>query len=446
MEHSAHGTANAPPAPGHRPVTRLYAWSVFALTFGLMLSDYLSRQVITPIFPFLKAEWTLSDTQLGALVSVVALIVGVCSLPIALLADRWGRVKSITAMAGLWGIATIACGLATGYTQMLVARALVGLGEAGYGSAGGAILMHVFPPERRSAIMGAFLAASLFGSVLGVVAGGVISAQYGWRAAFIGVGAGGLLLVVLYPLIVRDYQTVALLKKDAQAGSSARRMRIGEIIRELFVPRSALFTYLGSGFAMFIIGVINAWIPSYLTRYYGLAPDKAALQAGIVVLVAGVGMIVCGWGVDRLSRLHPRNKLRVPAAYAVVTFALLATAFALPPGNLQLWLILAGVFVAGGHSGAAGAVISDVTHPGLRATAFAVVVLGNNLLGFAPGPVLIGALSDALGLKTAMTIAPAVCLLAATFFLLGARHYERERGRFEEPADLDAHAPAPVRH
>ena len=68
-----------------------------------MLSDYLSRQVITPIFPFLKQEWTLTDTQLGALVSVVALIVGVASVPVALIADRWGRVKSITAMAGLWG-------------------------------------------------------------------------------------------------------------------------------------------------------------------------------------------------------------------------------------------------------------------------------------------------------------------------------------------------------
>ena len=442
MELNAHGTAAATPGEGHRPVTRVYAWSVFALTFGLMLSDYLSRQVITPIFPLLKAEWTLSDTQLGALVSVVALIVGVGSLPIALLADRWGRVKSITAMAGLWGFATIGCGLATGYSQMLVARALVGLGEAGYGSAGGAILMHVFPPERRSMIMGAFLAAALFGSVLGVVAGGGIAAPYGWRAAFIGVGAVGLLLVVLYPLVVRDYKTVALMKQDAQAGSSPRRLSVREIVRELFVSRAAVFTYLGSGFAMFIIGVVNAWIPSYLTRYYGLAPDKAALQAGIVVLVAGVGMIACGWGVDRLSRLHPRNKLRVPAVYAVAAFALLTTAFVLPPGDLQYALILAGVFVAGGHCGAAGAVISEVTHPGLRATALAVLVLGNNLLGFAPGPVLVGVVSDAIGLKAAMTLAPVVCLLAATFFLLGARHYERERGRFDEPADDTAPMPA----
>ncbi len=439
MAFAFEGDAVAPePAGGH---TRLYAWAVFALTFGLMLSDYLSRQVITPLFPLLKHEWSLTDTQLGALVSVVALIVGVASIPVALLADRWGRVKSITAMAGLWGLATIGCGLSGGYGQMFVARAMVGLGEAGYSSAGAAILMHVFPPRRRSMIIGAFQAAALFGSVLGVVVGGVVATHFGWRHAFIGVGMAGLLLVVAYPLVVRDYKTVALVKKDDTAGSVERRMRVGEIVRELFVPRTAVFTYLGSGFQMFILGVINAWIPSYMSRYYGLSPDRAAMQAAVVVLVAGVGMIICGGIVDRLGVRDIRNRLRAPASFALITCVLLVTAFALPPGSLQYALILGGVFVAGGHLGAAAAVIADVTHPGLRATAIATIVLGNNILGLAPGPLAVGALSDAHGLKFAMGVAPLVCLLSATCFMLGSRHYVRDSGRFEEPEDA---APAPA--
>jgi MFS family permease len=412
--------------------TRLYASAVFALTFGWMLSDYVSRQVITPIFPFLKQEWSLTDVQLGALVSVVALIVGVGSIPIALLADRWGRVKSITAMAGLWGLATIGCGLAQNYGQMMAARAAVGLGEAGYGSAGSAILFHVFPKRQHAMVGGAFLAAALFGSVGGVIVGGVVSAHFGWRHAFIGVGAAGLLLVLLYPLVVRDYATVALVRRDA---AGERAMRVPEIVRELFATRTAIFTYLGSGFQMFIIGVINAWMPSYMSRYYGLAPEQAALQAALVVLVAGVGMIACGWVVDRLGTRDIRNKLRVPAAFAAVACVLLVLAFALPAGALQYGLIVAGMFVAGAHTGAAGAVISDVTHPGLRATALATVVLGNNLLGLAPGPVVVGSLSDAYGLKFALTVAPLVCLAATACFVMGARHYQRDAGRFEEPAD-----------
>jgi MFS family permease len=321
---------------------------------------------------------------------------------------------------------------------MMAARAMVGLGEAGYGSAGSAILFHVFPKRRHAMIGGAFLAAALFGSVGGVVAGGLLSTHFSWRHAFFVVGAAGLLLVVLYPLVVRDYKTVPLVAKDA---SGERRMRVGEIVRALFETRTALFTYLGSGFQMFILGVVNAWMPSYMSRYYGLAPDRAALQAGIVVLVAGIGMIACGWLVDRLGQRDLSNKLRVPAAFALTACALLVLAFALPPGPAQYALILCGVFVAGGHSGAAGAVISDVTHPGLRATALATVVLGNNLLGFAPGPVVVGQLSDVFGLKAALTVAPLVCLVAAAFFLLAARHYRADGGRFSEPAESVAAHP-----
>lgn len=166
------------------PVSRRYAWLVFVLTFGLMLSDYMSRQVINAVFPSLKAEWALSDTQLGLLVSVVALTVGIMTFPISLLADRWGRVKSATIMAIVWGLATIACGLSGNFLALFLARAMVGLGEAGYGSAGGAILLSVFPRRLHATVVGAFLSAALFGSVLGVVLGGTLAQHYGWRMAF----------------------------------------------------------------------------------------------------------------------------------------------------------------------------------------------------------------------------------------------------------------------
>ena len=94
------------------------------------MSDYISRQVLLAVFPFLKSAWGLSDTQLGSLVSIVALMVGVLSIPISFAADRWGRVKSIAAMACVWSLATIACGLAANYGQMFVARTVVGIGEA----------------------------------------------------------------------------------------------------------------------------------------------------------------------------------------------------------------------------------------------------------------------------------------------------------------------------
>src|SRR6476620_5632841 len=167
-----------------RPAPRRYAWLVFAIVFALMVVDYVDRQVVVSMFPHLKAQWDLSDGRLGGLVSIVSIMVALATVPLSLLADRWSRVKSIFLMALVWSLATIGCAYAGSYAQLLGARSIVGLGEAAYGSAGVALLATLFPTRMRSMVLGAFLAAGLVGSVLGVVLGGFIAEHWGWRAGF----------------------------------------------------------------------------------------------------------------------------------------------------------------------------------------------------------------------------------------------------------------------
>ena len=189
--------------PGAR-IPRRYAWVVFALSFGLLLSDYMSRQVLNAVFPLLKQEWVLSDAQLGLLSGIVALMVGLLTFPLSLLADRFGRVKSLAVMATVWSLATLGCGLAQDYPQMLVARFLVGVGEAAYGSVGIAVVLSVFPKHMRATLTGAFMAGGMFGSVLGMALGGAVAAHLGWRWAFAAMALFGLVLALLYPIIVRE--------------------------------------------------------------------------------------------------------------------------------------------------------------------------------------------------------------------------------------------------
>src|SRR5687767_11751532 len=137
------------PAPTKK-ARRLFPWVVFTLTFGLLLSDYMSRQVLSAVFPFLKVEWALTDTELGGLVSVVSLTVAVLAVPLSLLGDRWGRVKSIVLMASIWSLATLGSALAANYEQLMLARVFIGVGEAAYGSVGLAVVLAVFPVYRRS--------------------------------------------------------------------------------------------------------------------------------------------------------------------------------------------------------------------------------------------------------------------------------------------------------
>ncbi|MGZ9030130.1 MAG: MFS transporter [Burkholderiaceae bacterium] len=409
------------PAASHHQTPHLITrntWIIFALSLALMLSDYTTRSVISGVLPDLKIEWALNDRQLGVLVSIVPLIVGVAAWPIALMADRWGYVRSVTLMSAVWSVATVLCGLSQSYAHMLMARAVVGLGEAGYGSVGAALLSSTFPARQLSAVLGAFQAAAVLGTALGLVAGGLIGAAHGWRAAFVWVGAGSLLLVALFPLFVREPP------RGPEAGVSASvPTRLGDIVRELLTTSTARFTFLGSGLQIGIVAVIAAWMPTFLAREYGLPADEAGTRAGLLMMMAGAGMIVGGLLADRAGQ---RRRLYFAGAYAFTSFVLLTTAFALPAGPAQMALLLAGTTIAGAHAGIALAVVIDVTHPGLRATAIATLALSSNLLGLAPGPYLAGVISDATSLRTALMIMPFAGLLASTCFLLAGRTYERD--------------------
>jgi predicted MFS family arabinose efflux permease len=405
-----------------RPAPRRYAWTVFAILFALMVVDYVDRQVVVSMFSHLKAEWDLSDGQLGALVSIVSVTVALGAVPLSLLADRWSRVKSIFLMALVWSLATISCAFAASYLHLLGARAIVGVGEAAYGTVGAALLATMFPLRMRSSVLGAFFMAGIVGSVLGVVLGGLIAERWGWQAGFGAVGIPGLILAFVFLFVVRDYKTVALPTASGQGGHT--RVAARAIVTALLRPRTALVACIGAGFQLLTLSMTYAWLPTYFNRYYGLAPDQAGLKAGLVVLLGGVGAVLWGIVSDRLTPRIACARLYVPAAGAVLTAALMATAFAVfPPGNAQFALILAGGLMMAVNVGPITAVVIDVVHPGVRATAASVLSLIQNLFGLAGGPLLTGLLSDRYGLQFALAVVPAFCVLAAVFFVLAARTY-----------------------
>ncbi len=418
---------------------RRYAWSVFAIIFALMVVDYVDRQVVVSMFPHLKSEWDLSDGQLGALVSIVSITVALGTVPLSLLADRWSRVKSIFLMALIWSGATIACAFAGSYGQLLAARSVVGLGEAAYGSVGAALLATLFPPRLRSTVLGAFLGAGLIGSVLGVVLGGVIAERWGWQAGFGAVGVPGLVLALLFLLIVRDYKTIALPSASSGVGG---RMTARAVVAELWRPRTAIVTCVGAGLQLIMVSTTYAWLPSFFNRYYGLAPDQAGIKTALAVLVGGIGAVLWSVLADRMSGRFPRARLHVPAIAAVLTTVFMCAAFGLlSPGPLQYALIVVGAAMMTGSIGPVCAVVVDVVHPGLRATAAAVLSLMQNLFGLAAGPLLTGHLSDAYGLPFALSVVPLFCLLAAGAFVLATKTYLADLKAVEAQPIVSPHEP-----
>ena len=403
------------------------AWFAYLMTIGLMVFDYIDRQIIASMFPFLKSDWMLTDAQLGALVSVVSVTVAVFGIPVAWVADRFSRVKSIMAMAATWSIATIACIFSQGYAHLLVARAFVGLGEAGYGSVGAAMVATHFPQRMRGGILGGFFASASVGSVLGTVLGGVIGLRFGWKAGFGVVGIPGLILALLY-VFVRDYKTIeAASAANAPAAGLVAAASQSEMIRSILRSKTVRWICVGGAAQLISLSALWSWLPSYLNRTQHLPPDKAAVQAALVVLAGAVGSVVLGAISDRAGLRRPADKFVAVASLSVLTAILLGLAFgaarwglALTPGT-QLGLVVLGGFFATCTVGPAAAVVIGVIHPGVRSTGAAVLSLFQNLFGLAAGPFIAGALSDAVGLETALTLTPMGCIVAALSFL-AARH------------------------
>lgn len=409
-------------------IPRRYAWLVFALTFGLLISDYMSRQVLNAVFPLLKTEWLLSDSQLGLLSGIVALMVGLLTLPLSLLADRFGRVKSLAIMAALWSLATLGCALAENYEQMFIARFMVGVGEAAYGSVGIAVVVAVFPREMRATLASAFMAGGVFGSFLGMALGGVLAQHFGWRWAFGAIALFGLILAFLYPVLVKEKRIAS----SHQNKNCSKPKDIQSPLKTLYSSRSVIATYIGSGLQLFVGGTVIVWMPSYLNRYYGMSTDTAGVMAAVIVLCSAVGTILCGMLCDYLGRNCPDRKVSLAITYCLVSCVLLLIAFAVPAGRSQLLLICLGMFIALGTNGPSSAMVANLTHNSVHGSAFATLTLANNFLGLALGPLVVGRISDVIGLHSAFQLMPLVSIAAAAVFFYAKCHYHKDIARFEQ--------------
>lgn len=434
----------AEPAPGRTgsgssewPVSRRYAWIVFALSFGLLLSDYMSRQVLNAVFPMLKADWLLSDARLGSLSGIVPLMVGLLTFPLSLLADRWGRVRSLVVAATLWSLATLGCAVAASYGQMFVGRLFVGIGEAAYGSVGIAVVLSVFPRALRATLSGAFIAGGAFGSVLGMAVGGAVAQAYGWRWAFAVMGGLGLVLAGVYAVVVTEKRLAATQEPpEGETGTEPAAAPLRVLLPRLFSSVSVVSAYIGSGLQLFVAGALIAWLPSYFNRYYDMPTAKAGVTAGLFALVIGIGMIVGGIASDRISRRHPIRKWAVAMGCSMGSLVLLMTAFRLPTGPVQLLVLALGALLCAGTAGPGAAMVANLTPAAIAATAFATLTLAQSLLGLAPGAAVTGALADRLGLLGALRLVPLVAVAATGAFLIGRRFYDRDLRRLTGLAPL----------
>ena len=426
--------------PANRLFSKSYTNYVFILLFLLYMFDYVDRMVISSLFPFLKAEWNLTDFQCGGLVSAVYVSIVIFTFPVSILIDRWSRRKTIGLMSLLWGIATGLGAFTNTFRQLFITRSLIGVGEAGYAPGGSAMISAMYPVEKRSWMLGLWNASIPLGSAIGVAIGGIIATHWGWRHALGIVAIPGIIVAVLF-FFIKDYKTVGLLKKEASKSKAEERkmvrMSVLDLFSEFIRKPSLLFTYFGIAGVVFTTTSLITWLPTYFIRVQGMAASPAGIKSSAVLLMAIVGAPLGGFLVDRWRKNRINARLIFPAITTLISAVIMFLAFTVFAGKMQYLLLLSvGVSITAFVS-AASAVTQDVVHAGLRAISYAIAVIVQNLLGATLAPIAMGAISDATNIQTAFNILPVSLVIASALFFVGSFYYEKDLSKVE-PIKLEA--------
>jgi len=403
--------------------------------------DYVDRMIVTSLFPFIKADWNLTDTQLGALISAVYWSIVILTIPASILVDRWSRRRTIGAMAALWSLATAAASFTKTFPQLFLTRTFIGVGEAGYSPGGTAMISGLYPKEKRSWMMGIWNASIPLGGAIGVALGGVIAAKWGWRSAFGVVALPGLIVAILF-FFIKDYKTVGLLKngngKTLAHGTENKnetngedtveqtKMSFKDIIKEFASKPSLIFTYFGMTGIIFVTTSLLSWLPSYFSRLENIPLQKAGAKASLVMLLAIIGAPLGGYITDRWRKKRINARMVFPAITTMIAALFAFLAFVIFDGTLQYVSLLMLGISATMFIPAAGAVTQDLVHPGLRATSYAFAVITQNLLGASAGPLIMGILSDRTDISTALSILPIFLVLSSILFFIGSFFYEKD--------------------
>jgi len=420
-------------APREYKLSKLSTYYIFTLLFLLYFFDYIDRTIVASLAPFIQKEWGLTDFQAGLLMSVVYWSIVAFVIPVSVIVDRWSRKKTVGLMALIWSLATAACAFTKTFPQLLAARSGIGIGEAGYAPAGTAMLSGLFPPEKRSRMMGLWNISIPLGIAVGMGLGGFIATHWGWRHAFGLVAIPGVIVAILF-FFVKDYKTVELVKTDEsrKTGPSQFKMSKMDIVREFLRTPSLIFTNIGFIGCIFVNNAIIMWLPPYFHRTAGIPLSEAGMKVSLLMILALVGLPLGGWLADVWFKKRARARLLFPAITSAFNAVVIFVAISLLTGQAQYFTLLGMGILASAFAPAAITATQEAIHPGLRAISYSVCVVVQNLLGASLAPIVIGKLSDLYGIQAAMSILPVFLVVSALMFFAGSFFYEKDLSKVEK--------------
>ncbi len=383
--------------------------------------NYIDRQIIYAVFPLIKQDMLLSDRQLGLIGSAFVIVYLITSPIFGRLGDLVSRKGIIALGVGLWSLATVGASIAQNYSQLLLARSLVGIGEASYVVTAPTLISDYFGRERRGKALSFFVMALPVGSALGYILGGHLGEIYSWRSAFLIVGFPGILMVLLC-LKIREPQRGAVDDTIIYEPSSdfAQIRSLKEVYIALLRNKQFVTAVLGLTAYGFALGGLGAWVPTFLHRINGLPLGLANKLFGIVLIASAfLGTLTGGYIGDYFLKYTKKAYFLTSSIGMLIGVPILITAI-LSRNPSVYWpaVFFTAFFLS--FTVVLNAAIINAVHPRIRSTAMSVNIFIVHLFGDAVSPPMIGWISDISDLKTAMMLTPIMIAVGALILLLGA--------------------------
>lgn len=386
------------------------AWSALAMVALVNMLNYLDRTIITVVAQPIKAEFGLTDTQLGFLTGPAFIAVYlVMSLVFGRMVDRHSRKHVLMFILVLWSGMTMLAGIAKTHVQLILARAGVGVGEGGASATSMSVISDYFPPERRSTATAIWNAVGMVGILLAFMVGGWIAQVHGWRTAFFLAGLPGLILAPVIWLVMREP------RRGAMDGVAPEQLPLKEAIRRLWAIPAYRWLVVAIGLSTFgNLGILQ-WLPLFFIRSHGMDLTAVGQFFG-PVLVSGmiVGQLAGGWLGDRLARRGIGHTLIIAVvANLFIVPAYLAVLWA-PAVSLALGITFLAAVAGSIFSSCAAATVQTVTPLGARGLGVAIFSVSVGLLGQGLSPFAVGVLSDVFAAthgRESLRVALSVCMV-----------------------------------
>jgi MFS family permease len=414
----------------HQPPSLGYRSYVLAILVLVYIFNFIDRQIVGILAIPIKAELHLSDSQLGMMGGLAfALFYTLLGIPIARLADTVSRIRIMSVALALWSVMTALCGFTHSFAQLFMARVGVGVGEAGGVAPAYSLICDFFPPKERARALSVYSFGIPIGGAAGIVLGGFITSLMSWRMAFFIVGLAGLLITPILRLTIVEPERGALDPKNAD-NDGAAKPTLPEVIAVLARTPSFWGLSLGAASASMMGYGLFFWAPSFLVRSFHMSLLHASLIFGALVLLGGLLGI---WSGGALADRYGEKRRAMYALIPAIAFVATVPFYFAGMLSTTLWIsfivLLVPTALGLAWLGPVLAAIQHLVPNNMRATASALFLFINNLIGIGLGTTLLGVVSDAMrvrfgaeSLRYAILSGTGFYLIAAAFLVFAARH------------------------